>query len=43
MVGTGDSAGDARMDDNSGTPPPPPVLSLNSSAVLMVESLWLLV
>ena len=43
VVGTGDSAGDAPMDGSSGTPPPPPVLSLNSSAVLMVESLWLLV
>ena len=43
VVGTGDSAGDAPMDGSSGTPPPPAVLSLNSSAVLMVESLWLLV
>ena len=41
VVGTGDSAGDAPIDDSSGTPPP--VLSLNTSAVLMVESLWLLV
>ena len=41
VVGTGDSAGDAPMDDSSGTPSP--VLSLNSSTVLMVESLWLLV
>ena len=41
VVGTGDSAGDAPMDDSSGTPPP--VLSLNRAAVLMVESLWLLV
>ena len=42
VVGTGDSAGHAPMDGSSGTPPPP-VLSLNSSAVLMVESLLLLV
>ena len=41
VVGTGDSAGDAPMDGSSGTPPL--VLSLNSSAVLIVESLWLLV
>ena len=41
VVGTGDSARDAPMDDSSGTHPP--VSSLNSSAVLMVESLWLLV
>ena len=40
VVGSGDSVGDAPMDDSSGTQPP--VLSLNSSAVLMVESLWLL-
>ena len=31
------------MDGSPDTPPPPPVLSLNSSAVLMIESLWLLV
>ena len=42
VVGTGGSAGDAPMDGSSDTPPPP-VLSLNSSAHLMVESLWLLV
>ena len=41
VVGAGDSAGDAPMDDSSGTHPP--VLSLNSFAVLVVESLWLLV
>ena len=41
VVGTGDSAGDAPMDGSSGTHTP--VLSPNSSAVLMVESLWLLV
>ena len=41
VVGARDPAGDAPMDDSSGTPPP--VLSLNSSAVLMAESLWLLV
>ena len=41
VVGTGDSAGDAPMDDSSGAPPP--VLSLNSAPVLMVSSLWLLV
>ena len=39
MVGTRDSAGDAPIDGSSGTPSP--VLSLNSCAVLMVESLWL--
>ena len=43
VVATGDSARDAPMDGSSSTPPPPPVLTLNSSAVLMVESLWLLV
>ena len=41
VVGTRDSVGDAPMDGSSGTHTP--VLSLNSSAVLMVESLWLLV
>ena len=41
VVGTGDSAGDAPVDGSSGTHPA--VLSLNSSAALRVESLWLLV
>ena len=26
--------------DGSSAPPPPPVLSLNSSAVLIMQSLW---
>ena len=42
VVGTGGSAWDAPMDGIS-DPPPPLLLSLNSSAWLMVESLWLLV
>ena len=41
IVRTGGLAGDAQMDGSAGTPPP--VLSLNSSAVLMVKSLWLLI
>ena len=42
VVGTGDSAGDAPMDDSSGTPPPPGVF-LEQLCGVMVESLWLLV